>query len=1283
MSPAQLAELKARLAAGGAPDGLVPVQDPSVAAAAAAQGAGAPATDPQRLQAFQKANFDRRSSTILAQWSQPEPTPVDQDEELALPEPLGAAPTPPAAPAPLPAPQPGPAPEDPAEREAWEAAAAAATRAWEEQNAAAQAAFAEAQTAFAAVMQDFQKRQSEFNQKQAQAQAKRLAREVEIYTRHVTLGRWPAVAEILATFDEAPREQLYTQLLQKLGNPPAEGGNNQLKPFAEKNAFTFGDILGLIEVAPTKLEKKHHAFLVPLIARCFETGHNFDDWLGVLRTEVARPEGERRLNRRQAAQLLTAQGRNDALGEFLPSLAQAQAAGDREALNLLARFYLASHRKAPLEGHLEKAWEATLAALAPGEIPPAQKTEALKRAVELAPQVREANGASWLDESFSTRPERGMEILATIGTEASKGMTQRANDTAQRLETLRLLQTAVTTLLTANSERADEWREPLNLLADVWLREARHAYQYSQADQMGPIAERDPFGNIYWRNYGGNYRSTPVQPLEPGDLLELRPDGRWRDMLADSVRAKFDSTTAELYLKVNEEAMAFPYIQALAKTDLDTANALAREFLNVWIRNHDPNSSRNRMNVYNFQYGYNTRAAGIPLTRSKQERNLRDLAEWIERLRGVEGIELDSRLLVRAFTSSHSAAEIYRIETLEAVFGTLEDLDASTLAAMAQTMRANLAQLWRQPAVQAAAGTNRKQKDIEAEVQKGYALAQAVLGRALQVHPDAWELKIARAAMIHDLNNYRNELQKSSDFAATRKEALNLFAAAAADYVGATEQLESNKQTTEAFEAWFYAALGASDIAAVDQSTVLARAEIPKIKAALDGIPGETGERHRGMFANSMFSRLSAVNPAVKNRYLEAGFEIVGDHPQAQAARKVYDYYNDLVTEIQVLAAVDGDSDVGTEPFGVKVEVRYTKEIERESGGFAKYLQNQANNVNAYYNYGRPQENYRDKFEESVRTTLGDQFEVMSVTFNKEDASSKADAEFGWRRMNYAYLLLKAKGPQVDRLPPLKLDLDFNDVTGYVVLPVSSPVVPIDASAEGDQRPYRNLEITQILDERKAKDGILGLEIKAQAEGLVPDLEDIVELAPGDFEVDEISDQEVAVSRFADDEEGVVTERLWVVTMKVKPGVEQATRFRFGTPRDADAQVVYQRYDDADLMTASAEIELLGEYEETSSWSWWWLALPIALIALIVWLVRRAGSGETQTADAGIRVPERLTPFSVIGLLQQIQASPRLADGQRAELSTTILRIEQHYFGEKAGDAPDLGQIAQDWVRRA
>ena len=108
-------------------------------------------------------------------------------------------------------------------------------------------------------------------------------------------------------------------------------------------------------------------------------------------------------------------------------------------------------------------------------------------------------------------------------------------------------------------------------------------------------------------------------------------------------------------------------------------------------------------------------------------------------------------------------------------------------------------------------------------------------------------------------------------------------------------------------------------------------------------------------FANALFTRLSAVKPSVKFRYLKGGFEIVGDHPQAHDARKVYDYYKDLVTEIKLETVVDGSDVVGHEkPFGVFVNLRHTREIERESGGFGRYLQNQNNSGYSYYNFGRP-----------------------------------------------------------------------------------------------------------------------------------------------------------------------------------------------------------------------------------------------------------------------------------------------------------------------------------------
>ena len=38
--------------------------------------------------------------------------------------------------------------------------------------------------------------------------------------------------------------------------------------------------------------------------------------------------------------------------------------------------------------------------------------------------------------------------------------------------------------------------------------------------------------------------------------------------------------------------LTFPYIEQLAPANAKKANELAKEFLNVWINNNDPNSSR-------------------------------------------------------------------------------------------------------------------------------------------------------------------------------------------------------------------------------------------------------------------------------------------------------------------------------------------------------------------------------------------------------------------------------------------------------------------------------------------------------------------------------------------------------------------------------------------------------------------------------------------------------------------------------------------------------------------
>ena len=145
--------------------------------------------------------------------------------------------------------------------------------------------------------------------------------------------------------------------------------------------------------------------------------------------------------------------------------------------------------------------------------------------------------------------------------------------------------------------------------------------------------------------------------------------------------------------------------------------------------------------------------------------------------------------------------------------------------------------------------------------------------------------------------------------------------------------------------------------------------------------------------ANNLFTRMNPLKPEIKFRYLRGGFEIVGEHPRAWEAKNLHDYYKDLVSEIKLDVQIDGDDNVGhDQPFGVYVNILHTKEIERESGGFAKYAQNQ-NGMMYAFNYGRPTEDYRDKFNDSVNQALEEHFEVQNVTFQNPEAMVSHAAE--------------------------------------------------------------------------------------------------------------------------------------------------------------------------------------------------------------------------------------------------------------------------------------------------
>ncbi|MFT5284254.1 MAG: hypothetical protein ACI8TQ_000410 [Planctomycetota bacterium] len=1117
-----------------------------------------------------------------------------------------------------------------------------------------------------------------------EAKKKLLDWEMEHFKRMVSLGDWSGIQLYLAEIEEFEAKAAYEQLLTSLVAGPVKV-QGPLAKYAEKNFFAPEDLRGLVGCAPNELENSEIDKLANLLALCVAEGSLLDGCLVEFRLAFANEEFG--ITKPQFARILIEANFPVDAGEFLPDPAVAIEENQREVLNLLTRHYRALYAEEQKVEHLEQAWSTTQAALADGEVEDEDKEEALKIAVAIAPDVREELGQAWLEESFTSRPERGMEILRVIGSGTSKGLFDLAMDGPKRLESLQLQTSATEALLAAAPERAAEWHATLNLLAGNWLQEAIHSYTFDKSTSRAPSVTRDPFGNVFYSgfNYNAMNRNIPTA-LSTDELLLIRPSEQWLALVPAGMRPKFDMVTAQLLLKVNEESDAFPYIENLAKIHPKQAKELVHEFLRVWTRNNNPNDTQQRTNQFMFVFGYDARAGGIPLTRSKQERNLKALAGWVKRLQQLPIDDIDEELIATAFTSAHSKAEVFQLKTIEQVFGDMDELKPKTLSNLVQKMRTNLGDVWRQPAVQKDNKTKRRQKDIQNEILRGYEVAQQVASKALLAHPDSWSLLLARASISHDENNYRQEISKSTEFAGRRQDALADFARAAQLYKAKAPELKLDEESVELFQTWFYASLGACDLKMLDHEKLAAQEQYPLIRAALDSLPGEAAERALASFANSIFTRMSNLNPAVKFRYVKAGLEIVGEHARARDAQEVADYYGDLVTEIKLETTIDGNGEVGhDEAFGMFINIRHTGAIEREAGGFSKYLVNQNNNPYGF-NYGRPPEDYRDKFDEAARKSLSEHFEVLSVTFNHPDTNSRASAEYGWRITPYAYVLMKARGPEIDRIPPLRLDLDFSDTTGYAVLPAESAPLAINAAAdEGAQRPYRDLRITQSLDERQAKDGKLILEVKASALGLLPDLDSFLDLAPQGFDIVATDDQGISVAKFDEEAEetAVLSERIWMVSMEAKQDLEELPEtFEFGAVRDEQAEMEYLRFVDADLATVTSNISLEQSYGETNAAGFWTWTLRLALLlaagAATMKYLRRRPTKDVDTSP--FRMPETVSPFTVIGLLRDIQANNGVSANAREELIGNITHIEGYYFDRQDLESPDLRAIAQRWV---
>lgn len=1123
----------------------------------------------------------------------------------------------------------------------------------------------------------------------AAAQAKlrkQYQEETESFRRNVVLGNWKEVGTFLANLPEDLGKTTYSRLLTELGKPVQVQPRPEVmimgaKPHPQPNYLSTDDVIALSDAAPAALTDEALESLAKLLPS--EAPQSFLQKLASGTRHFGKKDQNERY--RTSRLLLDAELVKDATA-FLPDLKTARETEQIKALNTLSRYHAKAHLQNLGAKHLPLAWELCLEVMSQESAAMDQRGEALYRALSLVPELEEGAGEVWLKETFSNPAGEGFEILAAVGTLASQA--QKIRQAPFRLQQSKLQHGAAEALLATEGIALEDWQDIFTIYALNWLTEAELSNRYDQSSNMRPEAQWDNYGNMFYapRQYTQNRDRNEPNPIPTGELIELAPSQEWIAIVDEAIQLQLLEIIPRLLLKVKEHQKAFPYIKDLSRSKPETAKSLVRNLINVWAENHNPNQQNRYRNSYYYFYGYNNRAETIPLTRSKQERNLEELAALVQSIRELELGESFNEEFASAFITVHSQAEVWRVEALQKVFGSLDALEGETVASLIEKMRINLAALWPDPRLQEANQTKRTDKERHQQVIDGYNMARQVTAKAWGNEPESWRLLTQLAALTYEESNYLSALKPQATHSSTKRTALDDFAEAAKIYADSLPLEKQSEESTTAYETWFFGALGSPLLEALKNHHMPVQSEFAKIKAALDSLPDKIRERHYKQFASTLNTRLANVSPDLKYRYLEAAISIVGDHEEIESASEVFAYYQDLITEIELVTTLDGEAEVGTNPFGLFVNIHHTREIERESGGFQRYLQNQ-NNVSYSYNFGRPTEDYRDKFEKAARAALAENFEVLSVTFHTDKIDSRTSSRLGWRVTPYAYFLLKAKGPQTDTVPPLKIDLDFLDTSGHVVLPVSSANIPVVAST-GKPRPVRDLKLTMTLDERNAAEKEEWyLEVKTSAKGLIPPLDELVSLPPKDFEIKSIEDRELQVEELTTETQDGAPLASHEYRLTLQPTRSGISEFTFPVVSDfaraslaESDSILRQRYRDVDLVPVGETVMLT---ENGGFWLWLRVLLPVLLLALVgLFFWRKKGATtEAVVTESGPEPPQTLTPVSLLQWLRNLQENSA-DENQAAALRNEISTLERQAFSA-GGCLPELEEIVQRWGSRS
>ncbi len=1108
--------------------------------------------------------------------------------------------------------------------------------------------------------------------------------------RHVLAGEWQALQGFLQQRAGSDAPEIYAHVLQSTNQ-----GDPGLLP---------EEILAISEACPAELTDWQLTLLAQLL-KTAASRSSTGPFLAKIR-EGSSFFGMQEDGRRQrTAQFLSDAGLAVEAFEFLPVLDSARENSNTQALTAHARYHEArasSLGNTPqAEQHTRTAWDLYCEIALMEKADFASRREAMGQAIELLPSIPPGPATDWLRLVFANKS------LAPTGLEAVALKAMRIGNEKigiqERATAILMIKESVDALLNDDSVELNQLRIPLRLLTMSLVSAAEETIA-KQAAKPG------------------------VAP-ETALLLRALPGDKWCSLIEPSLAIRAYKSFFGIALAADNTELALGLLARGMERAPDQAIELADEFLRVWMPRLNPPPDPRRAQTM-IIIGGRVQQASAPLTRGRQDRNLSRLKQLLDLLDeiGANGRTLER--VVTAFSACHGKAETFRRESVVSVLGDIDKLSPSVAARLAESMRNGLNGDWRSRDAQRAAGSKRSDSEIEALIEEGYQLALDLIESASVGEPDAWRYAMTKAALAYDHMQFRKQRdQDAAAYNASRLDLFNAFGNAASQYRAAVLRGEL-REDPGVYVTWFSIALGSSDLANLKAEDLLTEGaenneQIQLIRQQLIEMPDEMAASHLGEFARRVIDKLPSMTPEVKPGVVRRACEVVGEHPAGALLRQTLDLYEDLLrSELQLHLAVDGSDQVGTEPFGATLSLRYTAAIGRELGGFNQYLQN---NVYSYV-AGRYQPiNFLERLEKSINQAFTDKLELVHIGFFDSMNPARAiqvDGKPGWEEKPLCYMVVKAKDPSVDRLPILSMDINTQDETGMVVLPMASNSVSIDASSQPSKppmdvgsRPIFDLDVVQTIDTRDLEKGngkTITFEIIATGRGLVPELNGLLDglddsvagykinretieaesvqvvgvATPGRSVYSyggESSDSETYVEADADGLFRLPTTRKWTVSFDAT-GLTAGNEIRI--PRlfaGLDGKLKAERFVDMDLVAIdSATIPI----QETPTSAVPFIVgasvlalLSVALVWFYLWIIRGGG---LNTA-ASVRMPNEITPFSAVITLRRFAQlyGQQLSSEDYSRLEKETTQLEQRYFAAEAnGESKEAVDVLTYWQRR-